>query len=217
MITMMVLLCYVNLSGMSLESMVIVLMNNLLLGGQFCTIVDNLLQPGLERAGWNRVIITPRFNFTCDGRITSIRLRVFFEEERSNYLRFQVWRQVSSIIYKKIGEVQLQPDDQFDGIYGVTGQVGIHRQRIANIKLTSNNTIEFQSGDVVGYYHPPDPRYSIVTAQLDGYVWYEFGGTPQQYLNFHYLLADGDRRLPLIQVTIGKCAFQSSSYSGYVH
>ena len=36
MITMMVLLCYVNLSGMSLECIVIVLMNNSLLGGQFC-------------------------------------------------------------------------------------------------------------------------------------------------------------------------------------
>ena len=34
MITMMVLLCYVNLSGMSLECVVIVLMNNSLLGGQ---------------------------------------------------------------------------------------------------------------------------------------------------------------------------------------
>ena len=40
MLTMMVLLCYVNLSGMSLECIVIVLMNNSLLGGQFCT--DNV-------------------------------------------------------------------------------------------------------------------------------------------------------------------------------
>ena len=37
MITMMMLLCYVNLSGMSLECIVIVLMNNSLLGGQHCT------------------------------------------------------------------------------------------------------------------------------------------------------------------------------------
>ena len=37
MITMMMLLCYVNLSGMSLEYTVFVLMNNSLLGGQFCT------------------------------------------------------------------------------------------------------------------------------------------------------------------------------------
>ena len=216
MITMMVLLCYVNLSGMSLECIVSVLMNNSLLGGQFCTIVDNLLQPGLERAGWNRVIITPHFNFTCDGRITSIRLRVYLNEQRSNYLSFQVWRPAASILYNRIGEVQLQPDDQFDGIDGITGQVGIHRQRIANIKLTSNNTIEFQSGDVVGYYHPPDPRYSIVNAQLDGYMWYEFSGSPES-VDIHSRLDDGDRRLPLIQITIGKSVIQSSSYSDYVH
>ena len=39
MITMMVLLGYVNLSGMSLESIVIVLMNNSLLGGHSVLIV----------------------------------------------------------------------------------------------------------------------------------------------------------------------------------
>ena len=212
----MVLLCYVNLSGMSLECIVIVLMNNSLLGGQFCTLVDNLLQPGLERAGHNRVIITPHFNFTCDGRITSIRLRVFLREQGSNYLSFQVWRLASSNLYNRIGEVQLQPDDQFDGIYGVTGQVGIHRQRIANVKLTSNNTIEVQSGDVVGYYHPLDPRYTVVTARIDGYMWYEFSRSPES-VDIRSTLADGDRRLPLIQITVGKSVIQSSGYSGYVH
>ena len=46
MITMMVLLCYVDLSGMSLECIVIVLMNNLLLGGQECTDYVDIQQNG---------------------------------------------------------------------------------------------------------------------------------------------------------------------------
>ena len=34
--------------------------------------------------------------------------------------------------------------------------------RMANINLTGNSTIEIQSGDVVGYYNPPDARYRII-------------------------------------------------------
>ena len=52
-ITMMVLLCYVNLSGMSLEYIVIVLMNNSLLGGQFCTDSVNVQQRGDYVLGHN--------------------------------------------------------------------------------------------------------------------------------------------------------------------
>ena len=55
MITMMVLLCYVNLSGMSLECIVIVLMNNSLLGGQFCTDTVNVQQNGNDHIGRNRL------------------------------------------------------------------------------------------------------------------------------------------------------------------
>ena len=46
MITMMVLLCYFNLSGMLLEYIVIVLMNNSLLDGQFCTDYVDVQQNG---------------------------------------------------------------------------------------------------------------------------------------------------------------------------
>ena len=93
-ITMMVLLCYVNLSGMSLERIVIVLMNNTLLGGQFCTDYVNVQQDGYNRVEPNRLAIIPHLNFTCNGRITSIRARMYFEQYqgRTDYPFFQVWR-----------------------------------------------------------------------------------------------------------------------------
>ena len=69
MITMMVLLCYINLSGMSLECIVIVLMNNLLLGGQECTDYVDVEQNG-DEIGFYQIAIIPRLNFTCNGRIT---------------------------------------------------------------------------------------------------------------------------------------------------
>ena len=85
MITMMVLLCYVNLSGTSLECIVIVLMNNSLLGGQECTDYVNVGQVGNNQIGRDRLAIIPRLNFTCNGRITSIRARMEFNDRRSDF------------------------------------------------------------------------------------------------------------------------------------
>ena len=117
MITMMMLLCYVNLSGMSLECIVIVLMNNSLLGGQTCIDYVNIEQDGNRQVGRGpngRLAIIPRLNFTCNGRITSIRAKVFCNSTRNDPLSFQVWRptSVDLTVYNKIGEVHLQSDNQ---------------------------------------------------------------------------------------------------------
>ena len=175
MITMMLLLCYVDLSGMSLECIVIVLMNNSLLGGQECTDYVNIQKNGWNQLYYNRLGIIPRLNFTCNGRITSIAARVNYSSERNDYPFIQVWRARSagSTIYNKIGEVKLQSDSQ------VTRDK--NNRTVANIILTGNNTIEVQSGDVVGYYHPLDARYrvrGISDAGANGYVLYQFNGMP---------------------------------------
>ena len=208
MLTMMVLLCYVDLSGMSLECIVIVLMNNSLLGGQFCTDSINIQQNGQNQIGLNHLGIIPGLNFTCNGRITSIRARVRLNSSRSEFPSFQLWRAVSvgSTMYNKIGEVQLQSDDQ----------VTLNRSNeygVANITLpiTGNNTIEVQSGDVVGYYHPLDARYQVRTIRTDGYKLYRFNiSSVPTSLN----LLDADKnnsdRQPLIQFTIGKYTFSQS-------
>ena len=170
-------------------------MNNSLLGGQTCTDSVNI-----QRSGFiidpNRLAIVPRLNFTCDGRITSIRARVFFMNDRSEYPIFQVWRpsSVGSTIYNKIGEVQLQSDNQ------VTGR---NNNRIANIILTGNNTIEFQSGDVVGYYQPPDTRYEVAVTSASNNTLNWFNGSPA--LNSVDLSErDGEYTgQPLLQFTIG--------------
>ena len=195
MITMMVLLCYVNLCGMSLECIVIVLMNNWLLGGQFCTDSVDVQQDGDDHIDRDRLAIIPRLNFTCNGRITSIRARVRISNNRNQYPFFQVWRaeSVGSTVYNKIGEVQLQSNDQ------VTGN---GHYRTANIILTGNNTIEFQSGDVVGYYHPHDARYRVRTIETDGYILYQFSGS-SELVDLGNNDDNDNNRQPLIQFTIG--------------
>ena len=203
---MMMLLCYVNLSGMSLECIVIVLMNNSLLGGQFCTDYVDIQRSGDSQIGLDILGIIPRLNFTCNGRITSIRARMDFNDRRSDYPFFQVWRPASfgSTIYNKTGEVQLQSDDQ------VTGS-GTYRT--TNITLTGNNTIEVQSGDVVGYYHPPDSRYRMRTIQTREYILYQFAGSPGLSVNLNNANQINNNRQPLIQFTIGKCILIKSHHS----
>ena len=198
MITMMMLLCCVNLSGMSLECIVIVLMNNSLLGGQTCTDSVNIQQRGNSQLGFRpngRLAIIPRLNFTCNGRITSIKARVSSSSRSGNLLFLQVWRPISAdAIYNKIGEVQLQSNQ-------VTGS-GTYRT--TNIILTGNNTIEFQSGDVVGYYHPFNTRYLVRDINITGYVLYRFDGSPvPNSVNFSNRNATINFRQPLIQFTIG--------------
>ena len=177
-------------------------MNNSLLGGQECTDDVNVQRNGWNQLNYNMLAIIPRLNFTCNGRITSIRARVNFSSERSDYPFIQVWRQesVCSTIYKKIGEVQLQSDSQ------VTRNR--NNRTIANIILTGNSTIEVQSGDVVGYYHPPDARYRVrgisSRPHTYGYVLYQFNGMPaSNSVNLSQADSINDRRQPLLQFTIG--------------
>ena len=173
-------------------------MNNLLLGGQFCTDSVDIQQGGDNQIGHDILAIIPHLNFTCNGRITSIRARMDFNDRRNDYPFFQVWRPASfgSTIYNKTGEVQLQSDDQ------VTGS-GTYRT--TNITLTGNNTIEVQSGDVVGYYHPPDSRYRMRTIQTREYILYQFAGSPGLSVNLSNADQINNNRQPLIQFTIGKC------------
>ena len=203
MINVMVLLCYVNLSGMSINRVYSnCISDNLLLGGQFCTdYVDVQYYYGQNQQCQNELIIVPRLNFTCSGRITSIKavLAYYNSTARIEYPFFQVWRaaSVGSTIYNKIGEVQLQSKQitRFD-----------HKVQRAHIILTGNNTIEVQSRDIVGYYHPPESHYLLRTITDYEYKLYVFSGSFES-VHLNGTARFYQRQRPLIQFTIGKCEF----------
>ena len=197
MITMMVLLCYLNLSGMSLECKVIVIMNNSPLGGQFCTDSVDIQQWSNNSMYFNKLAIVPRLNFTCSGTLTSIRARLFNVIGANAYPYFQVWRltSVGLTIYNKIGEVQLQPDDP------------VTKNSInywgTNITLAGNHTIEVQSGDVVGYYHPPNACYLVMDIPTNGYWLYQFNrSAAPNSINISERDVMFSNRQPLLQFTI---------------
>ena len=124
---------------------------------------------------------------------------MFLIDARNDYPFFQLWRSASddSTTYNKISEVQLQSDEQV-----TTGSNGLLE---ANIILTGNNTIEVQSGDVVGYYQPPNARYLVINRIRVGtrYVLYQFNGSSGSN---SVQLNDSNTRLnfwqPLLQFTI---------------
>ena len=168
-------------------------------GRQVCTDNVDIQQNGDYQIGHDKQAIIPQLNFACNGRITGIRARMRFNNDRRNYPFIQVWRPVSigSIIYNKIGEVQLESDDQVTGNYN-------NNNRLAIIILTVNNTIEVQSGDVVGYYHPPDSRYRVRIRNTSS-IQYQFNGSPNSNsVNLSNADRTDNQRLPLIQFTIGK-------------
>lgn len=176
----------------------LLLLNNSLLGEQFCMDYVNVQQEGDNTLSHDVQVIFPQFSFTCNGKITGIRARVRLAADRINYPLFQVWRPLSigSMIYNKIGEVQLESDDQVAN--------GTNNQ-LATIILTGNNTIEVQSGDVLGCDQPPDSRYRLRTNETNGHILYRFNRLPNSnLLNLSNAVRVETLRQPLIEFTIGK-------------
>ena len=163
----------------------------------------NVAQGGDDHIDSNKQAIIPQVIFTCSGKITRITATVRFDDSTSsNYPLFQVWRPVSvgSVIYDKIGEIQLESDDQV---------FGSSNNQLVIIIPTGNNTIEVQPGDVVGYYHPPQSRYLVRTIRTNGYILYQFNGPPNSNsVNLSNADNADNQRQPLIEFTIGKVEFE---------
>jgi len=150
---------------------------------------------GNDEVDRGRLAIIPRLNFTCNGRITSIVARVDRSNSRNDYPFFHVWRLSSpaSMIYNRMGEVQQEASHSVSCIVNLC---------TTTIPLTGNSRIEFNSGDVIGYYHPSDTRYQVRTLRTTGYIQYQFGAslTTADLSNAD---RSDDNRQPLIQFEIG--------------
>ena len=144
----------------------------------------------------------PRLSFTCNGTIIRIIARVRRDNnmDRNDYPYFQVWRlsSTNSMVYTNIGEVQLQESQ--------VSQCNSNDYCNVNIVLTGNDRIEFQSGDVVGYYHPEQTIYQVRTIRTNGYELYRIDGSlapPSVDLSTVANDRINDQRQPLIQFVIG--------------
>ena len=144
-------------------------------------------------------MIVPNARFDCNGKITNVAVSMS-PQPFSNFPLFQVWHPTSpnSSVYNKIGEIQL-PGGEFI-------QVGAGRNyHSASLSLNSSSQIEFQSGDVIGYYQPSSPRWSIWSIQTSGYNSYSNTVTsPSTSIDTNNVNNTETDRQPLIEVMFGK-------------
>ena len=74
---------------------------------------------------------------------------------------------------------------------------------LGNVTCTGDNRIEFQSGDVIGYYHGNEVRYQLWSIGTMGYTSYSRDEeSPPNIFNTNNV--DSDTSQPLIQVLYGK-------------
>ena len=118
----------------------------------------------------------------------------------NNLPLFQVWHptEVNSSTYNKTSEVQL-PEGNFIA-------VGINSNYFsASLSFNSNSQIEFQSGDVIGYYQPSNPRRLIGSIQTSGYTSYSNNVTTSSTsIDTNNVDNVEANRQPLIEVMFGK-------------
>ena len=158
----------------------------------------NVYQRGQVTIGTGKQVIVPNARFNCNGTITSVAASMRDLSGATNYPIFEVWRphNIYSGSYNKIGEVHFSA--------GSLKGVGQGSYYYANISLNSSSQIEFQSGDVIGYYQPSNAR-QIWSIQTDEYTSYSH--TFPYALDLLVIYSDGisvTNYQPLIKVMFGK-------------
>ena len=146
-------------------------------------------------------MIVPNARFSCNGRIINVVVSMQGQiATGSNHPVFQVWHptQLNSSTYNKTDEVQLTGGEY---IY-IGGSIGYFYD---NISLNRNSQIEFQSGDVIGYYQPSNSRRLIWNIQTSGYTSYSNTVTsPLTSIDINNVDNIATDYQPLIEITFGK-------------
>ena len=169
-------------------------------GGQTCVNNPNVNQIGEVFISSGRQVIVPSARFNCNGRITNVVVSMSNQPFVNNLPLFQVWHPTSpnSSVYNIIDEVQLPA--------GMFIQVGTGRNYYsASLSLNSSSQIEFQSGDVIGYYQPSNPRRLIGSILISGFNSYSNTVTsPTTSIDTSNVDNTETGHQPLISVMFGK-------------
>ena len=142
-------------------------------------------------------VIVPLSSFSCSGRVTRhiislVRLRI----ENFGFLPgIQQFRPSSAGIYGAIYQYSLQSVD-------ITDMGDYH---LANVTFTGNLRIEFQPGDVIGYYLPSTLLYAIWNVEASGYTTYSISSNnPVGLVSINNATSIVSNRRPLLQAIFGK-------------
>ena len=176
-------------------------------GGQTCLNNPNVNQRGQRTIDDGRQVIVPKARFNCNGRITNVAVSMEKWIGTTNNPLFQVWHPTSlnSSTYNKLTEVQLPA-----GIFKSIGRNQNYYK--VSLSLNSSSQIEFQSGDVIGYYQPSNTQRHIWSIQTSGYTSYSYTAKSST-IDINSAENIDTNLQPLIKVIFGKIINKLNLYS----
>ena len=138
-------------------------------------------------------------DFSCNGRITGYLISLEGASSSGDYPIVQVWRchRTNQQLYNRVNT-----------LCALTGSNITSRgdYYLGNVSCTGNERVEFQSGDVIGYYHANEVQYLLWTTDTTGYTAHQRDvNSPLDTFNINANNVDEIvNRQPLIQVMFGK-------------
>ena len=163
-----------------------------------CIDTVNVNREGNSGTGSSKQAIVPQKQFFCNGRLTGFLISLH-DYENDNQLNpyIQVWRRSRTDLdsFDIVGQYQLHDDE-------ITQRSGYF---LANVSLSGNDTILFQPGYVIGYYHPPSPRYRVNSVDVNGFTTYTTDSrSPLNSFNIKNADNVNSEKQPLIETSYGK-------------
>ena len=175
--------------------------------GQSCIDVADVHQQGTNTLITSGLVIVPEYNFSCNGRISGYLIRL--EEnvvDSTEYPSIHVWHPINQnlTIYNKVGAMCILTADD---IVNITENGSLYH--LGNISCTGNNRIEFQSGDVIGYYQSNSSHYRLLNGNTtEGYTSYSSNNSSLTSIDISNVNHTYKSTQPLIQVMYGKVWMQ---------
>ena len=158
----------------------------------------NVQRQGDNQLDANSQVLVPRITFSCIGRLTGYLISLDQDTNGDNYPHIEIWHPVTPRsdrpTYIRLSEYVLTENDitEMDNYY------------FANISFAINETSRLQPGDVIGYYQPPNPRYTVWSVNTTGCISNIIStDTFRMFIYVADVLNTVNDRQPLIQVLYG--------------
>ena len=143
--------------------------------GQSCVDMVNTHQRGDHQLNANSQVMIPKSSISCDyGRLTGYLVSLNQDNTGHNYPHIQIWRLAFIPEQNRSGYIRISD-------YALTENdiIRIENYYFANVSFTINETTQLHSGDFIGYYQPPSPRYTVWSINTTSYV--SFNITTEDY------------------------------------
>ena len=136
--------------------------------GQSCINLVNVQQQGSNKLNANSQVIIYGSGFRCySGRLTGYLVSLCHDNIGESYPHIEIWRPTfisdggtHKGAFMRISEYVLTENDI----------VKMNNYYFANVSFALNETTQLKPGDIIGYYQPPGPRYTVWSINTAGYV-----------------------------------------------